>query len=155
MVETLEEAKREGKKDIPRIGKIKNVDHAPEWKKKFGYPTNEIPIADYYVEYNYNAPGFGSKWLIEASSSNLYRQIIQIEASAEFFKQKNILVDTYLVVLNELSRRDKQKYSLKKATLKPLKQVYERSGYDNKRPYIIQRKQLFLIFRKEFGILTK
>lgn len=156
MVESLEEAKRRGKKDIPPIAKIKNIYYAAEWDKKFKYPLNEIPVADYYVEYSYNAKDFGSNWLIEASISSLHNQIKQIEASAEFFKRRNIPVDTYLIVIDRLTKRDKQKYKLKDATLKPLKHVFERIDYDNEKPYLmIGKKPLFLIFRDQFERLLK
>ena len=152
MVETLEEAKRRGKDDIPPIGIIKNIDYAPQWNKKFGYPLNK-PIADYYVEFNYNHNNFGSRYLIEASKSNLIGQISQIEESAEFFRSKKIIVDTYLVVIDRLSDRDKKKYKLKDFTFKPFKQVFERISWMGEKEYSICKKPLFVIHRKDFDRL--
>lgn len=154
MVETLEEAKRREKDDIPPIGIIKNIDYAPEWGKKFDYPSNK-PIADYYVEFNYNHNNFGSRYLIEASKSNLHAQILQIEESAEFFRNKNIPVDTYLVVIDRLSDRDNKKYKLKDFTFKPFKQVFEKIDYTNEKAYLVCKKPLFIIFRKDFDRLRK
>ena len=154
MVETLEEAKRRGNDDIPPIGIIKKIDYAPEWGKKFNYPSNE-PIADYYVEFNYNHNNFGSRYLIEASKSHLTDQILQIEESAEFFRNNNIVVDTYLIVIDKLSDRDKKKYKLKDFTFKPFKQVFERIDYSNEKTYVICKKPLFIIFRKDFDRLRK
>ena len=155
MVEKLEEAKRRREHDIPPIGITKSITYATEWGKKFGYPLNKIPIADYYVEYNYNHPNFGSKYLIEASKSNLHAQIIQIEESAEFFKNNKIPVDTYLIVMDKLSDRDKKKYKLKDFTLKHFKQVFERIGYNNEKPYLVCKKPLFVIHRRDFDKLRK
>ena len=155
MVESLEEAERRGNEDIPPIGKTKHIHYAPEWDKKFGYPINKIPISDYFVEYNYNDPNFGSRYLIEASKSNLHAQIKQIEESAHFFKNNNIPIDTYLIVLNKLSERDKKKYKLKDVTLKPLKQIFERIDYNNEKSYSVCKKPLFAIFRKDFDRLRK
>lgn len=154
MVETLEEAKRRGKDDIPPIGIIKNIDYAPQWNNKFGYPLNK-PIADYYVEFNYNHNNFGSRYLIEASKSNLYGQILQIEESAEFFRSKNIIVDTYLIVIDRLSDRDKKKYKLKDFTFKPFKQIFERIDWSDEKAYLVCKKPLFAIFREHFDRLRK
>jgi len=155
MVESLEDAKRRGKDDIPPIGITKNIYYAPEWGEKFGYPINNLPIADYYVEYNYNHKNFGSRYLIEASKSNLHAQIIQLEESADFFKRKNIVVDTYLIVIDRLSDRDKRKYKLKDFTLKGFKEVFERIDYNNEKCYLVCKKPLFAIFRKDFERIGK
>ena len=154
MVEKLEEAKRRGEHDIPPIGIRKSVSYAPEWGKKLGYPPN-LPIADYYVEYNYNHYNFGSKYLIEASKSNLVGKILQIEESAEFFKRKGIPVDTYLIVLDRLSDRDKKKYKLRDFTFKHFKQVFERIDYNKEKPYFVCKKPLFVINRRDFDKLRK
>lgn len=155
MVETLEEAKRRGEHDIPPIGVRKNVYYTPEWGDKFGYPINKIPVADYYVEYNYNHNNFGSRYLIEASKSHLRAQILQIEETAEFFRNNEIPVDTYLVVIDKLSDRDNKKYKLKDFTFKPFKQVFEKIDYTNEKAYLVCKKPLFVIFRKDFDRLRK
>jgi len=153
VVERPEDAHRRAPDDIPPIGNIKSVCHAYEWEKKFGYPLGKIRAADYYVEYSHTA--FGSHWLIEASRSHLHSQLKQLCASAEFFASKKIQVDNYLVVLDELSRRDKQKYRTSEITLKPLKQIQEKLDNENTREYKIRNKAVFLIYRRDFERLKK
>ena len=153
-MESLDEAKRRGERDIPPMGKIKKIVYAPEWGDKFDYPLEDLPVADYYVEYEHIA-SLGAFWLIEASKKNLHKEIKQLEASANFFKQKNINVNGYLIVLDELSRRSKQKYQLKPYTAKPLKIVYEKIDYSNTKEYKICSKPLFVVFRHEFGRFKK
>jgi hypothetical protein len=85
MVEKYDEAVRAGEKDIPPMGKIKEIIYACQWGERFDYPLETYPVADYYVEYEHIST-LGAFWLIEASTSNLHKEIAQIDASAEFFK---------------------------------------------------------------------
>ncbi len=155
MVETLEEAKRRGAKDIPYLlPRIKNISYAPEWKKQFNYPLNEIPVADYYVEYEFSA-GKSVYWLMEACDSHLHQNLKQLEESAIFFKTNNIQVDGYLIVIDNLSRNDNRRYDLKESTNKPLKEICDRSGYKETNARLQYKKPTFLIFRKDFKRLLK
>ncbi|MBI4738297.1 hypothetical protein HY772_01830 [Candidatus Woesearchaeota archaeon] len=154
MVETIGQARQSGVRDIPPLGPVKAVTYAPEWQKLYGYPTNKIPIADYYVTYQYTKD-FGSCWLIEASVSRLHLQIKQLIASADFFKRREISVDGYAVVLDHLSPRDKQKYALKSATPQPFKHVFERLDQQHEKQQFICSKPIFVIFRRDFERLRK
>lgn len=149
MVESLEEAKRSGKKDIPPLGKINNISYACQWKAQFNYPLNEIKVADYYIDYEFG----GNKsvfWLIEACKSHLHQNLKQLETSAIFFKRNNIQVDGYLIVIDELTKNDKYRYSLKESTSKPLRELEEKTGYKNKFPRLIFKKPIFVVFRDDF-----
>ncbi|MEM4397720.1 MAG: hypothetical protein QW757_03810 [Candidatus Woesearchaeota archaeon] len=152
-MESLEIAKKNAEKDIPLFAKIKKIIYACQWKDIFNYPEDRA-IADYYVEYEYTKT-WGSIWLIEASTMNLKKEIKQIESSAEFFKEKNINVDGYLIVLDNLSKRSQQLYKLENYLNKPLKIVYEKISYNEKKPYKIYSKNLFVLFRKDFERLKK
>lgn len=152
-MESLEEAKRNGKKDIPPMGVIKKVIYACEWGTAFNYPLEKIKAADYHVEYEQIAT-LGSIWLIEASTRHLHKEIIQLERSAHFFNENKHNIDAYLIVLDTLSRPSKQKYSLKQAPNKPLKIVYEKHGPNNKE-YKILGKPLFFVYREDFPKFKK
>lgn len=155
MVESLEEATRRGKKDIPALlPKIKKIIYAPEWGKKFGYPLDKIQAADYYVEYDYGN-GKSIYWLIEASDSNLHKNLKQLEASADFFNMNGINVDGYLIVIGTLTRMDHHRYKMEEGIQAPLKQIYERITYRDEKPKIFYGKPVFLIERRDFGRLKK
>jgi len=153
-MESLQEAQSKADKDIPSMGKIKKIVHACQWKEEFNYPTEEIKAADYYVEYEH-IYSLGAVWLIEASTANLHKEIKQLECSADFFKETNINIDGYLIVLDRLSKRSQQKYKLEYFTNKPLRKVSEKIDHNNKKEYKVCSKPLFVVFRHEFDQFKK
>ena len=62
-------------------------------------------------------------------------------------------MDGNLIVIDELTKNDKGRYSLKESTSKPLRELEERTGYQNKFPRLIYKKPIFVIFRDEFDRL--
>ena len=154
MVETLEQSARRGQKDIPPFGKIKSISYACQWGEQFGYPLNDQQVADYYVEYEFGG-GKSIFWLIEGCKSHLHANLKQLETSAIFFKKNNIQVDGYLIVIDDITKNDKYRYSLKESTDKGLREIEERTGYQNKVPRLIYKKPVFVIFRKDFERLRK
>ena len=59
-------------------------------------------------------------------------------------------MDGYLIVIDKLTKNDKNRYSLKESTSKPLRELEEKTGYQNKFPRLIYKKPVFVIFRDDF-----
>lgn len=59
-------------------------------------------------------------------------------------------MDGYLIVIDDLTKNDKNRYSLKESVSKPLRELEEKTGYKNTFPRLIYKKPIFVIFRYDF-----
>jgi len=149
-METVAEVKRRREKDIPPLTRIQKVIPSREWKKKFGYPTEHRKCPDYYVHYGQNE--FGNHALVEATTTNLRKCLLQHEEAIPWLKENKIPVNFAVVVLDGLNSPSQRIYKLKPyKNLPALREVHKKVGrHGGLQKQSICGLPLFVVYRKDF-----